>query len=81
MNLSQAVTVLAYTLRMEQGSLLPITSSKDIVPLKERELLINKGLKAYTLAGLLKGWDLKRSEHRLRKALTRWDLTNVDVAD
>ncbi len=86
MNLAQAVAVVAYTLRpdqpkwesVEEKPATPVT--KKPAPVEGVERLIAQGLEAFDRAGLLKGWDLARSEGRLRRAFYQWNLTKVDIA-
>lgn len=88
MNLSQAVAVVACAIRPDQT--LPSKSESALpteavvwrrwVSVEHTERLIARALKASTAAGLLKGWDQNRSEARIRKALYRWNLTEVDIA-
>lgn len=80
MNLSQAVTVMAYSLRLVEAPVLVREKGPIKISVDHRERLVAQGLEAYTKAGLLKGWDPVRSEQRLRKAIYRWDLNQVDVA-
>lgn len=79
MNLAQAVTVTAYSIRGVRSAP-PPAAAPDTVTVAEVERLVAQALKACTNAGLLKGWDHARSEDRIRKAFYRWDLTSVDVA-
>lgn len=81
MNLAQAVAVLAFVLgaRSEKRP----TDKKIVVPkvpFEGMERLIMQGLRAFEAAGLLKGWDLPRSEGRVRRSFINWNLSQVDVA-
>jgi len=81
MNLSQAVAVVAYALTVplpKRGGAVKIPVAR--VPSEGVERLITQGLKAFEAAGLLKGWDLPRSEGRLRRSLANWNLSRVDIA-
>jgi tRNA/rRNA methyltransferase len=79
MNLSQAVAVVACAIREENKSAAP-SAPPAHVSTEHLERLVSRGLQAFTAAGLLKGWDDARSERRIRQALYRWNLTDVDVA-
>jgi len=81
MNLAQAVTVLAFALKVEGKR--PVVGQKRVLPqapVSAVERLISQGLKAFEAAGLLKGWDLPRSEGRVRRAFSHWNLSAGDVA-
>jgi tRNA C32,U32 (ribose-2'-O)-methylase TrmJ len=79
MNLSQAVAVIAYSIRNEKSE--PSALARpQAVPVQEVERLINQALMAFTVAGLLKGWDAAHSKQRIRKAFFHWNLSHVDIA-
>jgi len=83
MNLAQAVAVVAYEIRPDQKADPTGKPATPAAKIPERiesvERLIAQGLKAFNQAGLLKGWDLARSEGRIRKAFYQWNLTKVDI--
>ena len=80
MNLAQAVAIVAYAVRRDGPASGALIEKSSVIQVDQIERLIAQGLNAFTAAGLLKGWDLIRSERRLRKAFLRWNLSPVDVA-
>lgn len=79
MNLAQSVAIVAYALRFPASTGIDLPALPKL-PKERVERLIAHGLEAFTAAGLLKGWDSERSERRIRKAFTGWNLTAVDAA-
>jgi len=80
MNLAQAVAVTACAMRFDKIYPTNIVETPTTVSVEHTERLVVRALSAFTNAGLLKGWDAKRSESRIRKAFYRWQLTEVDIA-
>lgn len=80
MNLAQAVAVTACAIRANGDSATAAQIRPSEISVEHRERLVARALEACIRAGLLKGWDDRRSEDRLRKAFTRWNLTEVDIA-
>jgi tRNA/rRNA methyltransferase len=80
MNLAQAVAVLAFAIRPPEAPSVALPMPERAVSVEHAERLVQQALKAFTNAGLLKGWDPARSERRIRKAFHRWNLSEVDVA-
>jgi tRNA/rRNA methyltransferase len=80
MNLSQAVAVVACAMRFEKIGWAKRGLLPQAVSVEHTERLIGRALEAYRSAGLLKGWDDRRAEARIRTAFNRWNLTEVDVA-
>jgi TrmH family RNA methyltransferase len=86
MNLSQAVAVVACAIRPGAFAPGPAKNAgaknavEPNVSVEHIEWLVARALKAYTAAGLLKGWTKDRSERRIREAIYRWNLTKVDTA-
>lgn len=80
MNLSQAVAVVACAIRFEKEVPVGPSMKPSHVSVEQTERLISRALQAFNAARLLKGWDLQRSEARIRKAFYRWNMSDIDVA-
>lgn len=79
MNLAQAVAVVAYVVRGDDTEPAPAPLFPELTA-NELDQLIKRAFIAFKKANLLKSWDEKRSEGRLRKMFNGWNLNQMDVA-
>jgi len=80
MNLGQAVAVVACAIRQEKAPRGAKSEPKAEISVEHLEVLVERAVKAFTDAGLQKGWDPRRTKDRIRKAFYRWNLTEIDTA-
>jgi tRNA/rRNA methyltransferase len=80
MNLAQAVAVAAHAIRLHSGTPIQRMKSKQPLSTDNREQLIRRCLLAFSGAKILNGWDLVRTEQRIRKSFIKWNLNKTDAA-
>jgi TrmH family RNA methyltransferase len=80
MNLAQAVAVVAHTLRDTTKITKPRAGKAESISTDNREILIRRCMNAFQKAGLLHGWNLSRTEERIRRSFNKWSLTKTDAA-